>query len=131
MPRGAFGDRFGEQSAQERTIHLHHVRQIEIEHVTDGPLHHRMIPANVENGIAAQEIEIGGVIHVIEISAFRSGVDLVETDYALRRDERPIHVPMMQLVVFTQPCRDDFLQIKRHAQCSLIYWRNANVLAVI
>src|SRR5947209_3647260 len=36
---------------------------------------------------------------------------------------------MMQLVVFPQPCCEDFLQIKRHMQCSLIYRSNANVVA--
>src|SRR5207248_8735677 len=106
---GAFCDRFCKQSAQKRAIHLHHVRKIEIEDITDGLLHDRMITADVENGIAAEEIEIGGVIHIIQISAFRSGIDSVETDYALGGDEGSINVPMMQLVIFTQPCRDDFL----------------------
>src|SRR5437588_8946726 len=90
-----------------------------------------MVAADIEHGIAAEKIEISGVIHIIQVSAFRSGIDLVETDYALGRDERSINVPMMQLVVFTQPCRDDFLQIKRHMQCSLIYRSNANVVAAV
>src|SRR5205085_8851382 len=97
---------------QKRAIHLHHVWQIEIENIADGLLHHRMVPADIENGIAAEEIEISGIIHVIQISAFCSGVDLVETDDPLGRDQGAIDVPMMQLVVFTQPCRDDFLDRK-------------------
>src|SRR2546421_12506878 len=56
----ALCDRFREQSAQKRAIHLHHVRQIEIEDIADGLLHDRMIPADIENGIAAEEIEISG-----------------------------------------------------------------------
>ena len=35
MRRRPFRERLGEQSAEERAIHLHHVRQIEIEHVAD------------------------------------------------------------------------------------------------
>src|SRR6267378_6840102 len=62
VPRRAFCDRFGEQAAQERTVHLHHIRQIEIEHVADSLFYDGVIPPDVKNRIAAEEIEIGGVI---------------------------------------------------------------------
>ena len=114
MRRRAFRDRFRQQSAQERAIHLHHVRQIEIEHVADRLLHHRMIAPDVENAVAAQKIEVGGVIHVVEIRALGPRIDLVETDHALRRDERAVDVPLVQLVILAQPRGDDFFQVKTH-----------------
>src|ERR1700719_1580580 len=61
-----FYDRLREQTAQERAVHLHHVRKIEIEHIADCLFHYRMVPPNVENAVAAQEIEIRLVIHVVE-----------------------------------------------------------------
>src|SRR2546428_5774242 len=63
MRWGAFDERFGKQAAQKRAIHLHHVRQIEIEHIANGLFHDRMIPSNVKNAVAAQEIEIRLIIH--------------------------------------------------------------------
>ena len=111
-----FRDRFREQSAQERAIHLHHVRKIEIEHVTNGLLHHRMISPDVENAVAAQKIEIRGVIHVVEVSALRPRIDFVETDDTLSGDERAIDVPLVQLVILAQSRRDDLFQVKSHAR---------------
>ena len=95
MRRRAFHNRFGQQPAQERAIHLHHVGQIEIEDIPDCFFHHRMVAADVEHGITAEEIEIGVVIHIVEISAFRPGIDLVETNDALGCDQRAIDVAMM------------------------------------
>src|ERR1700682_6228990 len=79
----SFRDRFGEQTTQERAIHLHHVRKIEIEHVADRLLHGRMIATDVENAVAAQKIEIRLVIHVVEVSALGARIDLVEPNNAL------------------------------------------------
>ena len=116
MRRGAFGDGLCQKPAQERAIHLHHVRQIEIENVADRFLHDRMVPANVENRITAQEIQVGVIIHVVEISAFSPGIDLVETNDALGRDQGAIDMSMMQLVIFAEPCCNDFFQVKRHSR---------------
>src|SRR6266404_1659034 len=110
----AFGDRFGEQTAQQRAIHLHHVRKIEIEHVADRLFHQGMVSADIENAVAAQEIEIRRVIHVVEIRALGPGIDLVETDHALRLHQRAIQMLLVQLVILAQTRGDDLLQIKTH-----------------
>ena len=99
MRRGAFCHCFGQEPAQERTIHLDHVRQVEIEHIADGLLHGRMVPPDVKNAVAAQEVEIWRVIHIIQIGAFGPGIDFVETDYALGRDQGPVQMAFVQLVV--------------------------------
>ena len=92
MCRRPFRERLGQQAAEERAIHLHHVGQIEIEHVADRFLHRGMVPPDIENAVAAQEIEVSGVIHVVEIGALGAGIDLVEPDHALRGDERAIEM---------------------------------------
>ena len=61
-----------------------------------------MIAADIENAVAAQEIEIGGVIHVVEIGALGPRIDLVETDHPLRRHERAIEMPLVQFVIFAR-----------------------------
>src|SRR5713101_343522 len=100
---------------------------IEIEHITDRLFHHRVIPPDVENAVAAQEIEVGGIIHVVEIGAFRSRVDFIETNDALRGDQRAVDVPLVQLVIFAQPRGDHFFQVKSHTKWSAISARNATV----
>src|SRR5438874_6640239 len=125
MRRRPFRDRFREQAAQQRAIHLNHVRKIEIEHVTDRLFYDRMIAPNVKNAVATQEIEVGGVIHVVEIGAFCSRVDFVETDDPLRSDKRTVDVSLVQLVIFAQTRGDHFFQVKRHSKASAISTRNA------
>ena len=71
-----------------------------------------MIAADVENAVAAQEIQIRRVIHVVEIRALGSRIDLVETDDALCRHQRPVQMTLMQLVILAQARGDDFFQVK-------------------
>src|SRR6185503_20603132 len=73
-----------------------------------------MVTPDIEDAVAAQEIEIGVVIHVVEISASCPGIDFIETDNTLRGDEGAVEMPLVQLVVFAQPGGDDFLQVKSH-----------------
>src|SRR5213078_3528353 len=108
-----------QQAAQKRTVHLHHVWKIQIEHVADRLLHQRMISTDVENAVAAQKIEIRLVIHVEEIRAFGARVDFVETDDALRCHERAVYVPLVQLVVFAKTGGDNLLQIESHEEENL------------
>ena len=125
MLRRSFRQGLGEQAAEERAIHLHHVWQVEIEHVTDGFLHRGMVSSNVEDAVAAEKIEIGVVIHVVEISAFRSSVDFVEADDALRRDQGAVEMPLVEFVVLAQPGGYDLLQVNCHRECSAICRGNA------
>src|SRR5262249_24431798 len=77
--------------------------------------HHRMISPNVENAVAAQKVQIWLIIHIIEVSAFRSRIDLVEPDYSLRLHQSRVYVSFVKLVIFTQSRCDNFLQIKGHS----------------
>src|SRR5215469_16870959 len=114
MRRSSFRQSLSEQPAQKRAIHLHHVWQIEIEDIPNRLSHRRMIPSDVENAIAAQKIQVRLIIHVIQVRALGSRVDLVEPDDSLRLHQRRVYMPLMQSVIFTQSRRDDFLEIKSH-----------------
>ena len=109
MWRHPFHNRFCQQSAQKRAIHLHHVWQIEIKHIADRLFHYRMIPSDIENAVAAKEIEVRLVIHVVEVRALCPRIDFVEPDHALRGHERAVHMPFMQLIILTQARGDNFL----------------------
>ena len=86
-----------------------------------------MIPPDIENTVATQEVEIRRIIHIIEISALGPRVDPVEPDHALRGHERAVQVALVQLVILSKPRRDDFLQVESHGQCSAICARNATL----
>src|SRR5215468_2757716 len=114
MQRCPFRNGLSQQTAQKRTVHLHHVWKIQIKHVADRLLHYRVLPTDVENAVAAQKIQIRLVVHVVEIRALGSRIHFVETDDALRCHERAVYVPLVQFVVFPQARRDNLLQIKSH-----------------
>ena len=125
--RRSLRQRLGQQPAEERAIHLHHVGQIEIEHVADRFLHRGMVPTDIENAVAAQEIEVGGIIHVVEVGALGPRIDLVEPDDALRGDERAIEVPLMQLVIFAEREPRQFPSGQKPCRMVCDLRRNANL----
>src|SRR5215475_6246409 len=116
MRRRSFYKRLSQQTAQKRTIHLHHIGKIQIEHVADRLFHQRMISTDVENAVAAQKIEIRLVIHIVEIRALGPRIDFVETNDPLRCHKRAVYVPLMQFVVFAEARRDNLLQIESHEE---------------
>ena len=116
MRRRPLDQRFSQQSAQKRAIHLHHVWQIEIEHVADRLFHQRMIATDIENAVAAQKIEIRLVIHIVEIRALGTRIDFVEADDALRCYQRAIDMPFVQFVILAQSRGDNLLQVESHEE---------------
>src|SRR6266550_6863620 len=108
-----------QQAAQKRTVHLHHVWKIHIEHVADRLFHQWVISTDVENAVAAQKIEIRLVIHVEEIRALSPRIDCVETDDALGCHKRAVYVPLVQFVVFAKTRGDNLLQIESHEEQNL------------
>src|SRR5881394_3678235 len=130
MRRRPFYKGLSQQAAKKRTVHLHHVWKIQIEHVADRLLHQRMIATDVENAVAAQKIQIRLVIHVEEIRALSPRIDFVETDDALRCHKRAVYVPLVQFVIFAKTRGDNLLQIESHEEQNLSDWRrNANPVA--
>src|SRR5690349_6009934 len=73
-----------------------------------------MISADVKNAVAAQEIQIRLVVHVVEVGALGARIDFVETNHPLRRYESAVYVALVQVVVFAQTRGDNLLQIESH-----------------
>src|SRR5437762_8230271 len=130
MRRRPLHQRLSQQAAQQRTVHLHHVWKIQIEHVANRLFHHWMISTDVENAVAAQKIQIRLVIHVEEIRPLSPRIDLVETDDALRCHKRAVYVPLVQFVVFAKTRGDNLLHIESHEEQNVSDWRRkANPVA--
>src|SRR5438874_3517476 len=119
MRRRPFHKGLSQQAAQKRTVHLHHVWKIQIEHVANRLFHQWVISADVENAVAAQKIQIRLVIHVEEIRALGPRIDFVETDDALCCHERSVYVPLVQFVVFAKTRGDNLFQIESHEEQNL------------
>src|SRR4029077_18926037 len=116
MRRRPFHKGLSQQAAQKRTVHLHHVWKIQIEHVADRLFYQWVISTNVENAVAAQKIQIRLVIHVVERRALGARIDFVETDDALRCHEGAFYMPLVQLVVFAKTRGDNLLKIESHEE---------------
>src|SRR5262245_19889258 len=116
MRRCPFRKGLSQQTAQKRTVHLHHVWKVQIEHVADRLLHYWVISTDVENTVAAQKIQIRLVIHIVEIRALGPRIDFIETDNALRCHERAVYVPLVQFVIFAKTRGDNLLQIESHEE---------------
>src|SRR3954447_17697465 len=127
MRRSWFYKGLSQQTAQKRTVHLHHVWKIQIKHVANRLFHQWVIASDVENAVAAQKIEVRLVIHVVEIRALRSRIHLVKPDDALGCYERAIYVPIVQFIIFAKTRGNNLLQIESHeTKTSAIRVRNAN-----
>src|SRR6188472_1205218 len=116
MRRHPLHKRFSQQAAQKRTVHLHHVWKIKVEHVADRLFHQRVISTSVENAIATQKVQIRLIIHIEEICALSTGIDFVETDDALCCHERAVYVPLVQLIIFAETRGDNLFQIESHEE---------------
>ena len=112
MRRTTFDQRLGQQTRQERAIHLHHVRQIQIEHVADHLRDLRMIAADRVHAEPAQHVEVAVAFLVPEILALGFRVHPVEPDGAKHLHQRRVDVLLVQLVVLPEPFGDDLLDIK-------------------
>ena len=105
---------FGKETAEQGKIHLHHVRQIEIEHVADCFFKGRMISANVENAVTAKEIKVGIPFAIIKIGAFGPRINFIKTDGSLNRYQGSVDVTFVQVVVLAESVGNELFDIKWH-----------------
>ena len=94
-----FDESFSEETGENRAVHLHHVGEVEFKDVTNGFLNRGMITADVENAVAAEEVEVVLAVEIVEVGTFGSGLDFIEPDRALNFDERTIDVLIVEVVV--------------------------------
>ena len=112
--RQFFQQRLGEQAAEQRAIHLHHVRQVHLQHVAHSLLHGGMVAPDIEDAVAAEKIEVVVPVEVVEVAAARLRIDVIKADDALHRDQRGIQVLLVELIVFAEAGGDEVLEIERH-----------------
>ena len=71
-----------------------------------------MITADVENAVAAEEVEVVLAVEVVEIGTLCAGIDLIESDRTLNFYERAIDVLVVEVVVLAQSGEDRVFEVK-------------------
>jgi hypothetical protein len=88
------------------------VGEVEFKDVTNGFLYCGMITADVENAVAAEEVEVVLAVEVVEVGAFRAGIDFIKADGALNLYESTIDVLIVKLVVLPQTSENSVFEIE-------------------
>src|ERR1700759_4222957 len=100
MRRDLLQQRLWEKTAQERTIQLDHVRQIQIQRIANRLLNGGMISSHGENAVPAQKVKVFLPATIIKGSAFCTNVDLIESGYPQDFDQHWIQIPGVQIIIF-------------------------------
>jgi len=91
---------------------LNHVREVEIQDIPNGFLYRGMITTNIEDTVAAQEVEVVLAVEIVEVGTFCTGIDFIEADRSLNFDERTVHVLVVEVVVLSQTGEDRIFEVE-------------------
>ena len=107
-----FDESFGEEAGENGAVHLDHIGEVEFKDVTNGFLDGGMVATDVEDAVAAEEVEVVLAVKIVEVSAFCAGIDLIESDRTLNFYERAIDVLVVEVVVLAQSGEDRVFEVK-------------------
>ena len=115
VARGAkfFDESLGEETGEDGAVHLDHIGEIEFEDVLDGLLNRRMVATDIEDAVAAKEVEVVLPVEVVEVSAFGPSINFIEPNGALNLDESTIDEFIVQVVVLAESGEDRVFEIER------------------
>ena len=71
-----------------------------------------MVTPDIEDAVAAEEVEVVLAVEVVEVGALGAGVDLVETDGSLDFDEGTVDVLVVQVVILAQSGEDRVFEVE-------------------
>jgi hypothetical protein len=107
-----FDESLGEETGEDGAVHLDHIGEIKFENVLDGLLDGGMVATDIEDAVAAKEVEVVLPVEVVEVSAFGPSINFIEPDGALNLDESTIDEFIVQIVVFAQTGQDGVFEIE-------------------
>jgi hypothetical protein len=74
-----------------------------------------MIAADVEDAVAAEEVEVVLAVEIVKVGTFGAGIDFIEPDRALNFDERTIDVLIVEIVVLPKASENRVFEVEgRH-----------------
>ena len=77
-----FDESLGEETGEDGAVHLDHIGEIKFENVLDGLLDGGMVATDIEDAVAAKEVEVVLPVEVVEVSAFGPSINFIEPDGA-------------------------------------------------
>jgi len=107
-----FDESFSEEAGENGAVHLHHVGKVQFENVANGFLDGGMVATDVEDAVAAEEVEVVLAVEIVEVSAFCAGIDFIEADRALNLYESTIDVLVVEVVVLAQSGEDRVFEVE-------------------
>lgn len=115
VARGAkfFDESLGQETGENGAVHLNHIGEIEFEDVLDGFLNGGMVAADIENAVAAEEVEVVLAVEVVEVSPFGPSINFIKPDGSLNFNESTIDELIVQIVVLAQTGQDGVFEIER------------------
>ena len=114
IARGAqfFDESFGEEAGENGAVHLNHVGEVEIQDIPDRFLDGGVIATNVEDAVAAEEVEVVLTVEIVEVGTFCAGINFIEADRALNFHEGTIDVLVVEVVVLPEPGEDRVFEVE-------------------
>jgi hypothetical protein len=117
MRGGSLHQRLGKQTAEQRTIHLDHVRHVHGQKIGHGLFDDGMVSSNIHSPISAQTIEISLPLTVIKKRTFSTCINFVEPNGSQHLDQGAVHIPIMEVVVLPQSAFDKRFDVEGHGAC--------------
>ena len=114
VARGAkfFDESLGQKAGENGAVHLNHIGEIEFEDVLDGFLNGGMVAADIENAVAAEEVEVVLPVEVVEVSPFGPSINFIEPDGALNLNQSTIDELIVQVVVLAESGENRVFEIE-------------------
>jgi len=107
-----FDESFGEEAGENGAVHLNHIREVEIQDIPNSFLYRGMIAADVENAVAAEEVEVVLTVEIVQVGTFCAGIDFIKANRSLNFDERTIDVLVVEVVVLAQTSQDGVFEVE-------------------
>ena len=114
VARGAkfFDESLGEETGENGAVHLNHIGEIEFENVLDGLLDGGVVAADIEDAVAAKEVEVVLAVEIVEVGTFCAGINFIKADRALNIHEGTIDEFIVQVVVLPESGEDRVFEIE-------------------
>ena len=107
-----FDESFSEEAGENGAVHLNHVGEVEIQDIADRFLNRGVIATNVEDAVAAEEVEVVLAVEIVEVGAFSAGIDFIKADGALNLYESTVDVLIVKLVILPQTSENCVFKIE-------------------
>ena len=103
-----------EKAGQQRTIHLHHVGEIEVDRLVQRGLDRRMPTTECEDAEARQHVEVALPAIVVEVAALAANEVAVETERLEYPRQLRVQVLLVECKVLTVPLFECPGNVERH-----------------